>query len=685
MVTLATLKIIWRSGFNIFRVLVIAIVTIVVTIICCLVASAALMVERVDERASARTFTPAFPEQSADLSRDVIYDSVDGEPLFVYYWRIEKPNVSIPGISTTAAIEQWFVSPELQRKMSVDPLLYNRFPEALLIGDEGIGAADELVAYQLVGPEVKLRERLLAIPNTEWIGLNASIDNLTVVLVGTGILLTIGAGLLAAALGTVTTNLEQRLSILNALGATHLMLWMVAAACVALIVFPVSIAASGFWYVLAPQLRSVPIVGQRVLAGDLAIPIWLCGLIVALVTALASTLGARRVPQQSSSRPATRIPKAPSGWRAVPLLGALALIVYSTTQTGAEAVHGLLIGLIAASLCVIIALPILIYWVGNAIAANKSTLQLLLGRRLSWSAATSVRPLMILAALAVVLPVGTSYIAVARSDDSTPVNNPTTAIQFNGAIDPVSQITLEAQGKGVFADVYITESSGNEAPRFTLVSSCQSLNNYVVLNNCGAAGIRIHPSTATIFPGIDSAATTPPRDANLGFRLFITNNAKQAEAVLRSYVVNSKRTDLAVISSEDRDPKEPRSVAWILAGLQVSAFGTFAALLLWVITNASVTAHTRVRLNNLGAQMPMIRRLAASESALTIIIIGLASTAIGTIGAVAYALVDGSIAPNYWPSLVLATAVLLTAATAGVASAIEVAAHQTRVAKQSSD
>ena len=117
--------------------------------------------------------------------------------------------------------------------------------------------------------------------------------------------------------------------------------------------------------------------------------------------------------------------------------------------------------------------------------------------------------------------------------------------------------------------------------------------------------------------------------------------------------------------------------------MQVSAASAFAALLLWVVTNASTTASTRTRLASLGAQMPMILRLAAAESALTVAIVGLAGTAIGTIGAVAYALVDGSVAPNHRPSLALAAVVLAAAATAGLASATEVTARQTRAAAKS--
>lgn len=683
MISRAMLKVIWRSGYGVFRMLVLSAAAIVVTLICCSIVSAALMIDRVDERAASRVFIPAPPDVPADFSRGTIFDSVDGDQAFVYYWRIENPDASIPGIPPSAEDGQWFVSPELARRMALDPQLQSRFPDAQTIGDDGIGAADELVAYRLVGPNVELRQRLLAGRGSQWLGLNAGVDNIEVLLGGAGILLTVGVGFLAAALGPATVGLERRLSLLAAVGATRLVLWTVAAAATAIVVLPASAVAAVLWYFIAPTLQSVPLVGQQVLSGDLKIPMWLCAIIVVAVTAIASVLGSRRVPRQNSSRPAVRVPKSPALWRTIPLIGSVALIVYATTRSGTEAVSGLLTGLLAASLCVVFALPVLIHWAGNAISARRSTLRLLLGRRLSWSAATSARPLMILAALAVIGPVAVSYIAVSRADDPVPASGPASTIYVYGDIDPATLDRLETEAGGVFADVYATMPSSNKAPVYTWVATCQSLSGLLPLAGCGPQAIQVHPSAANAFVGIDAGATTQPDNTTLASRLFITNDSKKAEAVLRSYVVNSERTDLSINTRGDRGFKEPRTVAWIITGLQLSAAGAFAALLLWVATTASTTAGTRIRLASLGAQPPIIRRLAAAESALTIAIIGLASTAIGTIGAVAYALIDGTVSPNYWPSLALTAAILVAAATAGLASAFEVTAEAARSARNS--
>ena len=81
----------------------------------------------------------------------------------------------------------------------------------------------------------------------------------------------------------------------------------------------------------------------------------------------------------------------------------------------------------------------------------------------------------------------------------------------------------------------------------------------------------------------------------------------------------------------------------------------------------------------------MIRRLAAAESAATVAVVGLGGVAIGTVGAVAYALVDGSVSPNYGPSSLLAGATLLAAALSGLAAAVFVSTGSSRTALRALD
>ena len=85
----------------------------------------------------------------------------------------------------------------------------------------------------------------------------------------------------------------------------------------------------------------------------------------------------------------------------MPLVGSTVLILYSAVASGEAAVRLLLAGVIAAALSITFAMPVLIDALGRRIATGSSVLLLLVGRRLSWNAMTAARPLMALAATAV--------------------------------------------------------------------------------------------------------------------------------------------------------------------------------------------------------------------------------------------------------------------------------------------
>ena len=352
----------------------------------------------------------------------------------LHLWRIETKGVVIPGVAPDAETGDWFVSPELARRIEHEPLLEDRFPNARTIGDEGVGSADELVAYRLVDPEVELSGRLVDVAGTDWIGWNAGIGGSVVALAGAGLVVVLGIGFLRAALGPISVGLARRLSLLAALGATRPSLWMFSTASGAIVSVPAAAVSAAAWYLIAPGLESVPLVGQRVLKGDLQIPL-LLSIVVALgIVALTAAAALTRPDQHIGSRPASRVPSPPALWRVIPLLGSLAVIVYSTAQSGAGAVRLLLTGLIAACLSVTFALPVLIWLLGQALAKGKSTLSLLVGRTLSSNAANSSRPLLALTAVAVLVPPCASFIATARAGDPSPPSSVHT-IQVNGRLD----------------------------------------------------------------------------------------------------------------------------------------------------------------------------------------------------------------------------------------------------------
>ncbi len=655
------------------RSVVLAVATAVVTGVALIAVSAGLLTERVNERAAARTFQPVSEGQPADLSSDAQYDSVNGEAIFVYFWRIETPGVTIPGLPADAETGEWFVSPELHRRIQTEPVLDGRFgdtPE--IIGDDGVGAADELVAHRLVGPDVELRFHHSSEPGNEWIGLNAGIDGPTIILGAVGLVLVIGTGFLRAALGPVSVGLEKRLQTLHILGAPRATLARISFMTTAVVALPGAALAGIGWYLIAPTLTQVPLVNEPTLQGDLAIPIWLAlGLVVA-VTTLTGALGLGHLGHRVGSRPTSRIPDRAPLWRAIPLAGAIGLISYATALSGTAAVRLLLIGLLTAALSVTFALPVILDRLGSVIAQGGSALTTLVGRRLAWNAATSARPLIALAALAVLVPVAASYIAVSGAGDPPPPHSTVSAFHLGGAWDTPTLENLERDANGVIVDVYSNSPAGNEAPTSTWVADCDKLSGQVTLQRCDQDAIIVAPDAAPAFAGLTASSTTPPPGDELQFRLFVTGDQQNAERVIRAFVVNSERTDISVTTVADHAPKEPKAVAWIMASIKIAATGAFLALLLSVSTSASQSAKTRLRLIALGARLDTIRRLAATESFVVVAVVGLGGTAVGTIGAVAYALVDGSVDPNYAPSSVIAAATIAAAGLAGLTSATQI-------------
>ena len=674
MILPVALAVTWRGDrATKFRSLVLAVAVAAVTLFVCATASALLMVEQVNQRDDERTFRYARPEEEADLSGGgAIYDSIGGEQILVDLWRIETPGVRLPGVPADAEVGEWFVSPELARRIEIEPSLQNRYFDARVIGAEGVGSADELLALRLVGPEVDLGFRHMAEASPGYSGSAAGVTASNV-LGGAAVVLVAAIGLLRAALGPVSVGLDRRLRILSLLGATSSRIWLQHAASVAVVAVPAAAVATAAWYLVAPRLEAVPLVGQRVLEGDLAMPIWVAAAAASASVALVVVVGISRPHSREGSRSTAGTPLPPGVWRIVPLVASLGLIVYATTLSGTSGAPKLFItGLLAASLAVVLALPVVIYWVGERLATGGTALALLVGRSLGSNARVSPRSLTAVASLAVLVPVAASYIALARAPDPAPPPASVATIHVYGKIDAASLDRLGREAGGTFVEVYrqsdLTDLS--KPSTSTWVADCRSLERVVELQSCGPDGILVDPAAEAAFTRFDAATTEPPAGATLESWLFITHDDDRAEDVLRYHMVNSDDSRISVTSRADSETKEARSVAWILAAIKIGAAVAGAALLLSVITSSSHSAGIRLRLAGIGADLRMIRRLAAAESAATVMIVGLGGVAVGTVGAVAYALVDGSAMPFYLPSLVIAAAVLATAAMAAAASAL---------------
>ncbi len=644
------------------------------------------MSQRTHDRRVERSFADVPVGQEPDLFEGVTYDGVDGEPLYIRRFRIDTPGVTVVGVPSDWEVGDWFVSPELARRMESDERLQMRFPDARVIGNEGVGVADELVAYRFVGPEVELRwPHAMGSTGEGWGGPLPAIRPSNALWAGAGLVFVIGVGVLWAALGPVGLGLERRLGVLSALGATPWGLLWVVGVSVAVVVVPGVAAGVLLWVLVSPGLVRVPLVGDAVLAGDLALPWWMGALVGVMVVALCVGLAVLHPKRSPGSRPSAVIPQRPRWWRVAPLGLSVGIIGLAVTRSGLEAVRLLLTGVIAASLCVVLALPVLTSWAGRALVRGRSVLALLVGSRLRWSASVSARPLTALASLAVLVPIGASYIAANRADDP-PQPEPTFETVFlNGDFDAETLTTLERRAGGVFVKAYSEHVPGPQPSVFTLVVDCDRLPLAFDMLECGPEGVVPGPGVSSTLRGVDMFATTPPPRAEFEGNLLVTTDLYRADSVLRAYVANADRSGIWVRTKADDEFKESPLVPWILTAIGIAATGALLALLLWVVTSAAQGAGTRMRLFGIGASPGTIRGIAAAEAASVVLIVGLGGAVVGAVGAKAYAEVTEASFTYWWASITFAAATVVAAAAAACAAAGYVQTTTTQTALRVQD
>ncbi len=664
----------WRDDKRaVVRAVVVTLASTAVAVIAGILISTANLAKRVDARATNTSVSIVGDHEPADFSHDTIFDSIGGEQIYVHYWRVERPGATVPGIPEGARLGQWFVSPELQRRIATEPGLRGRFLDARVIGTDGITSASQLVAHRLVGPDTDLRFRVAAGQTASRVRGAVGFEARDVAAASIVLVMLMGSGLLLAALGPSACGLQRRLSILRSLGASGLSLRMVAAATGAAMAAPGAFLGSLTWSVAAPQLQRVPLVGQRVLRGDLALSsVQVVGIAMAITT-LAGLLAARRSRSRVRLRPTLRLVGSPSHWRIAPLIVSVTGIAYATTQSGELSVRLFVTSLFAAAISVVIALPLLLHSLGKRLARVGSLPLLLAGHRLRWDAGRASLPLVTLAAVGVLVPVAVSYVANARGEDPDPPGASVETVTLNGEVDAGTLQNLESVTGGVFVDIYYhLDDNADTPPITTWVADCDALRTVVEVTSCDADGIILESAASAAVAHFDAGSSVAPTQHELEQRVLISKQGSHAEQGLRAFVLNNNLTNLGVWSYDDAHGSESATVAWIVAAVQVGAATAIVALLLSVANNASRSASTRVRLLAIGARRSLIRRVASIESAALVAVVGLAATAIGTLGAFAYSLVDGSALPNYAPSLGIALCVLVAATLAAAAAAASV-------------
>lgn len=670
-------------GMDRRRAAMMALAAAVVTIVASGCVSTWLLSTRINDRAAARDF--AAPSRAAPPAFEVSGMSdqtLDGEQFSVLWWRVLDPTARIPGIEADPPPGSWFVSPALAERMAEEPGLAQRYADARRIGAEGVAQRGELLAYRFVGPDVALDELLSKQPE-EGSGDPQALELFPVSVVALGLVGIPGLGLLLAAMAPFAVQVEHRLSLLGALGASPRAQRNLVVAHTALCAGPGALAGAAGWFLVSPHLVSVPFVGRGVFVSDLGLPLVASGAIAVAVTALTVIVAAVRPRMAPANRPVGGVPDPPGPTRLLPLVTGVAAMLAGTILDGPTGARIFLTGVIAATVGTVIALPMLINRAGAKLARRPETVWLLVGRRLRWNAVPSSRSLLGVGALATLLPLASAWFSTAepgsRSDSTS------YAVELRGSLSGPERQQLAERADAMTIDIthtrqnLVTDTSGQGPrprmigePTTQLVGDCASLAAFLRFARCGPDGFELAADSGMDLGRYATAAgiaTRPPGAGLSTTTLFLSGNSAATESILRSFVVNASHGGMQVSVPARSGFRESPLVAWILGAASLAGLVGAAALVLHLVGQAARLARSRIQLLAFGADAAVVRRLAGYEAAVAVAIVGIGCTAVGYISSWMFVQIDPRAAVPYVVLVLILVGTLFTAGLAGLAAA----------------
>ncbi len=398
--------------------------------------SALLMADRQVDRDAARSFEISTEAASTDLFLEVDKDIWRGQRIGVAWVEPAEPDgrpILPPGMEQFPAPGQSVVSPELDRLADSDPGLAKRYPNRLVLADAGLRSGDELIAYVRppAGRAIGGESEAVRIEDGKFVGQGPVVRvssfghgvsvflgdqtpwwQLSLGAVGMGVLP--GMVVLAVGLAAASGVRDHRFQVLAALGARRRTVWAIAVLESLLLAVPGLIAAVVVWWLVAPRLRIVPVVGHRLVAGDLALPGWLLvaelGLAVALCVVVSiAILGLRR---NSSALRATSDKAGLSRLAAVPLIVSFVAFVMAGIATGNLRLNLNALGTVCAVAGAPLVVPAVLRAVGAVVGRSRSVTTCLAGRWMEWNPKRAARPFVGLAGLVVLVIAGAGYFTV---------------------------------------------------------------------------------------------------------------------------------------------------------------------------------------------------------------------------------------------------------------------------------
>jgi hypothetical protein len=563
------------------------------------------------------------------------------------------------------------VSPALDAAADRDELVDARYSPRSTIGDEGLASRDELLAYaRPAGPGV-----------LEPVGFGASswgspyeeapeVDPRAILVAG-ALTLAIPALLLMVGALTTAADLRDRRSVLLAwMGAPRSATGKVAAREAALLLAPAGAVGAIIWAAASQRALTAPTVGYTSVAGDLWVGLGPTVLLVVawvlLLTVVARVLAGRAVRRIRATPRPTVDASSLSTWRLVPsVIGALLV-------TGAAAMRGdplafpvLVLGVAVLLVGLPLVLPSLLGKTGVALAAGRSVVATLAGRRLQADPAGGARPLLALSAFLLLALVAVSYVSAVRQPEPVPVVDPqleSASLRFvDGPSDEAGLV------RDRLPDGWLVFPVNGDVGALGL--GCSDLD--AVLGDVACADGGLSPSAQQRLgevlrlptPLVQYLHLVDP--AELGSEraelVVVGPRGPRFEDTVRAAAVGLVAPDVAGVSGSVL--REGRLVRWLLAGMAAAAVLTSLAAICTLIDRSLRVSRQHLPLLRLGVVPARLRRLEAAQFALTCVVALGAATVFGVGSGIGLSAISN--VPHPWPATV---AVVAAAACVGLIS-----------------
>ncbi|MBW1597779.1 hypothetical protein [Streptomyces sp. JJ38] len=613
-------------------------------------------------RFQARTLTLATPGEPAVLRVDQRTDTW-GPDQYPVVWldpvSLDSPAAMPPGMTTWPEPGGWAISPGLADLAEKHPALAMRFPDASVLGDEGVLNPGELLAYRHMPTGGTMGVDTVDVAGFGGpgpsIGEGTEIDVPAMALALTGFVV-VPLIVLAAAGTAVSAPLRaQRLALLRAVGVAtkrrrRLIVLESAAA-----FLPGLAAGTLLWMVCRPLMGHIPVVNRPVAEGALRLPLWAVVLLLLVLTIAFGRLAVvveRRGEErhQATPRPRAGRPRLPA-LRSAPAAAAVLLLVVATFSAGDSASTTTLAGVVLLAAGVPLVLPLIGRIVGARMATRaRSPEDVLAGRRLQYDPRSAVRPLYGIAALLVITPVVAAWISAARDlDPPTPPDVSAEAVLLRGALGDVDfELLLRDLPDAVAAPVSQSTSQGN-APVMELGATCTDISRLLNTRACAPDGtleataedrlagvVRSPMEVELVRPEFDRLTSESQV-------IILAPRSTQFEMDIRAAALGNPAA-LNVISAADLTLQESDLVSWIFGGITVLSSLTFLSLAVGMVDRTATGRRGARLLTALGLTHHRIRGINVREFLLGYTVVAGTGLVAGIIASLSWSNLDPSIA-----------------------------------------